>query len=58
MRNIKYAASVVFSLPVNHIVGLRYLYLFAEDLWLYVYDKVEYEGAMSLAFNISASIES
>ena len=58
MRNIKYAVSVVFSLPINHIAGLRYFYLFAEDLWLYNYDMVEYEGAMRLVFNSSASIES
>lgn len=37
---LKILASVVLSTPLNKASGLRSAYLFAEDLWLYNYDKV------------------
>ena len=37
---LKILASVVLSTPLNQATGLRSAYLFAEDLWLYSYDKV------------------
>ena len=50
-------ASLLFSTPASQVVGLRYVYLFVEDLWLYHYDKVEYKGTMNLVFNATYSIE-
>lgn len=54
---MKYIVSIIFSLPSNHIVGVRFVYLFAEDLWFYVYDKQDYEGVVWIVFNTTATIE-
>ena len=37
--------------------GLRFFYLLAEDLWLYSYDKYEYEGITYTIFNTTSTIE-
>ena len=58
VSGLQILASVVFSIPLNQTAGLRNVYLFAEDLWLYNYDKVQYEGVMSIAFNVTALIQS
>ena len=49
---------LVFQLPASSIAGLKYGYLFAEDLWLYHYGKVKYEGVINTVFNVTAMIES
>lgn len=33
---------IFFSALTNQIVGLKYVYLLAEDIWLYYYDKEDY----------------
>lgn len=38
--------SMAFSLPINHAAMIKYAYLFAEDVWLYNYDRVHYEGLL------------
>ena len=50
--------AIVLSLPANHFPGLQYFYLSAEDIWLYRYDKVEYQGIIYVVFNTTATIES
>lgn len=50
--------SALLSLPLNHAVLLKYAYLFVEDVWLYNYDSVRYEGTMAVVFNTSSLIES
>ena len=34
------------------------MYLLMENIWLYHFDKVEYEGALYVLFNTTAAIES
>ena len=51
------AGAIVSGMPVNHGAFLRYLFIFAEDLWLHNYDKYDYEGVMGLALNASAELE-
>ena len=51
------AGAIIMAIPTNHGTFLRYLFIFAEDLWLYNYDKYDYEGAMGLALNVTAELE-
>ena len=46
----------LFSMPLNHAPGLRIVYLFAEDLWLYNYHKIKHEGTLNLVFNTTLII--
>ena len=48
--------SLVFSTPFNEAPGLRFAYLFAQDLWLYCYDKEDHGGAIILVFNTTATV--
>lgn len=52
-----YTISAVMSLPMNHILMIKYAYLFVEDVWLYNYDAVRYEDTLELVFNVSSLIE-
>lgn len=54
----KNVISVVFSTSASQIKGLRPIYLFSEDLWLYAYDKIEHEGLLKEVFNITATVSS
>lgn len=56
--DVIYIVAVVLSLPANHFAGLQYLYLSAEDIWLYHYDKEEYQGIICVVFNTTTTIES
>ena len=51
------AGAVLMAIPTNHGTFFRYFYILAEDLWLYNYDKYDYEGAMWLALNVTAELE-
>lgn len=53
---LKYTTAVIFSSVLNHAPGVRYAYFFTEDLWLYNYDKVAYEGTLLMVFNTTTEI--
>ena len=48
--------SNLFSMPLNQAPGLRIVYLFADNLWLYNYDKIKHEGTLDLVFNTTSII--
>ena len=49
--------SVIFSLPLNQIMSFKYAVFFADDLWLYYYDKREYSGVLEEIFFTITSLE-
>ena len=55
---IKLIGPAALSIPAGQVPGLRHIYLLAEDVWMYHYNKEEYEGAIFLVFNATANIES
>ena len=56
LLNLKYVMSVIFSTPFNQVSGFRFVYFFAEDLWLNNYDKIEHKGVLDIVFNTTAAI--
>lgn len=47
----------LMSTFISHLAGLRQVYLLAEDLWLYHYDKIEYQGTLDMVFNTTTSLQ-
>ena len=44
-------------MPTNQIGGIKYFGIFVDDLYLYLYDKREYSGAIKLVFDSINQIE-
>lgn len=57
LYNVRFSIGVMFSTCFNHMVGVRNIYLFVEDLWLYNYDGVEHPGVLYEVFNTITMIE-
>ena len=45
-EKFKFTISHLMTLPYNQMKGLKHLGLFIDDLWLYFYDRRDYNGTM------------